>query len=228
MGQIVDFPSNGHGASGYLAVPASGSGPGLIVIQEWWGLVPHITDLCDRFAAQGFVALAPDLFHGEHTTEPDEAGKLMMAMNLERAVQDMAGAVTFLQGHEAVTGEKLGITGFCMGGGLALVAAAALGAAFGAVVPFYGLIPWPDAQPDWTKVTAPVEGHFAGKDGFFTPEAARDLEASLRAAGVSATIYLYDDADHAFFNDTRPEVYDPEASALAWERTLQFLHTRLG
>lgn len=228
MGEIVEFPSNGHGASGYLALPEGGSGPGLVVIQEWWGLVPHITDLCDRFAAEGFVALAPDLYQGETTTEPDEAGKLMMALNLSRAVEDMTGAVTFLQEHEAVTGEKLAITGFCMGGGLALVAACELPDAFGAVVPWYGLIPWPEAQPDWTALQAPVEGHYAGNDGFFTAEAARDLEAELRAVGKSATLYVYDGADHAFFNDTRPEVYDAEAAATAWQRTLDFLHTRLG
>jgi carboxymethylenebutenolidase len=228
MGDIVDFPSNGHGASGYLAVPASGSGPGLIVIQEWWGLVPHITDLCDRFAAEGFVALAPDLFHGETTTEPDEAGKLMMALNLDRAAQDLGGAVAFLQGHEAVAGEKLGVTGFCMGGGLTLVAACRFPDAFGAVVPWYGLIPWPDAEPDWSALEAPVEGHYAGDDGFFTADAARDLEARLRGLGKSATLYIYEGADHAFFNDTRPEVYDAEAATTAWQRTLDFLHTRLG
>jgi carboxymethylenebutenolidase len=228
MGEIVEFPSNGHGASGYLAVPEGGSGPGLLVIQEWWGLVPHITDVCDRFAAEGFVALAPDLYHGETTTEPDEAGKLMMALNLSRAVQDLSGAVEYLTGHDAVTSTKVGITGFCMGGGLTLVAACELPEAFGAVVPWYGLIPWPEAEPDWTAIQAPVEGHFAGRDEFFTPDAARDLEAKLRAAGVSATFYIYDGAHHAFFNDTRPEVYDPDAAALAWQRTLDFLHTRLG
>jgi carboxymethylenebutenolidase len=228
MGELVDFPSNGHGASGYLAIPESGSGPGLIVIQEWWGLVPHITDVCDRFAAEGFVALAPDLFHGEKTTEPDEAGKLMMALNVERAAQDMSGAVTFLQGHDAVTNPKLGITGFCMGGGLTLVAACNTPDAFGAVVPWYGLIPWPDAEPDWSKLEAPVLGHYAGDDGFFSPEMARDLEAKLRGLGKSATLYVYDGVDHAFFNDTRPEVHDVEVSRLAWERTVEFLHTRLG
>lgn len=228
MGELVDFPSNGHGASGYLALPEGGSGPGLIVIQEWWGLVPHITDLCDRFAAEGFVALAPDLYHGETTTEPDEAGKLMMALNLDRAAQDLSGAVTFLLDHDATTGGKLGVTGFCMGGGLTLVAACNTPDAFGAVVPWYGLIPWPEAEPDWTKLEAPVEGHYAGKDGFFTPEAATALEAKLRGLGKAATLYQYPEADHAFFNDTRPEVYDPEAAAVAWQRTLDFLHTRLG
>jgi carboxymethylenebutenolidase len=228
MGDIVDFPSNGHGASGYLAVPESGSGPGVIVIQEWWGLVPHIEDVCDRFAAEGFVALAPDLYHGETTTEPDEAGKLMMALNLDRAAQDLEGAVAFLQDHEAVTGGKLGITGFCMGGGLTLTAACQQPEAFGAVVPWYGLIPWPEAQPDWTKITAPVEGHFAGDDGFFTADKAAELESTLRKAGVAATLYIYPGVDHAFFNDARPEVYDADAAATAWGRTLDFLRTRLG
>lgn len=227
MGQNLDFASNGDGADGYLAVPESGSGPGLVVIQEWWGLVPHIIDVCDRFAAEGFVALAPDLFHGETTTEPDEAGKLMMALNLPRATQDIRGAAAFLRDHDAVTGDKLGITGFCMGGGLTLVAACDDPGSYGAVVPWYGLIPWPEAAPDWTKLEAPVEGHFASEDDFFTPAAATDLEAQIRAAGTSATFYLYEGAGHAFFNDTRPEVYDAEAAATAWGRTLDFLHTRL-
>lgn len=228
MGQMIEFASNGRTAGGYLALPDGGSGPGVLVLQEWWGLVPHITDVCDRFAAEGFVALAPDLYAGETTTEPDEAGKLMMALNLGRAVQDMAGAVEFLQHHDGVVGKKLGITGFCMGGGLTLMAACELPDAFGAVVPWYGLIPWEHAQPDWSKVTAPVEGHFAGNDGFFTADAARDLEASLRGAGVAATLYVYDGAEHAFFNDSRPAVYDPEIAAKAWQRTLDFLNTRLG
>src|SRR5690606_28096877 len=103
MGDIVEFTSNGSGAQGYLAIPDGGSGPGVVVIQEWWGLVPHIQDVCDRFAAEGFVALAPDLYHGETTTEPDEAGKLMMALNIERATRDMSGAADFLLGHDAVT-----------------------------------------------------------------------------------------------------------------------------
>src|SRR5829696_10268790 len=121
MGERIEFASNGWTASGYLATPASGTGVPLVVIQEWWGLVPHITDVCERFAAEGFVALAPDLYRGESTTEPDEAGKLMMAMNLEQAGKDMGGAVdevALLAG-----GDRVGVTGFCMGGGLALVLA---------------------------------------------------------------------------------------------------------
>ncbi len=228
MGDLVEFASNGRSASGYLAVPQSGSGPGLVVLQEWWGLVPHITDVCDRFADEGFVALAPDLFHGETTTEPDEAGKLMMALNLDQAGRELAGAVTFLSGHDAVSGERLGVTGFCMGGGLALVLACQQPDAIAACVPWYGLIPWPDAQPDWSSLRAPVLMHVAGRDEFFTPDAARQLEAKLTDLGKDVELVLYDDADHAFFNDTRPAVHHPTASAGAWARTVEFLHRNLG
>ena len=222
MGDLVNFPSNGHDASGYLAVPAAGSGPGIIVIQEWWGLVPHIKDVCDRYAAEGFVALAPDLFHGTTTTEPDEAGKLMMALNMDEAARDMGGAIDFLLGHDAVTSAGVGVTGFCMGGGLALLLAAQRPDAVVACAPYYGLIPWDAAQPDWSKLSAPVRGHYAGKDGFFTPEKARALEAELQGLGKDATLEIHADADHAFFNDTRPEVYDADEAAKAWQDTLAF------
>lgn len=227
MGDNVEFPSNGHTSSGYLAVPDAGRGPGLIVIQEWWGLVPHITDVCDRFANEGFVALAPDLFHGEKTTEPDEAGKLMMAMNVDQAGRDMAGAVSFLQNHDAVSGDKLGVTGFCMGGGLAMVLACQQPDAIAACVPWYGIIPWEHAEPDWSALQASVLGHFASEDGFFTPDAARALETKLRDFGKDVEFHIYDGADHAFFNDTRPEVHDADASATAWSRTIEFLHAHL-
>src|SRR5438552_5825365 len=120
MGEMVEFPSNGTSAEGYLATPAGGSGPGVVVIQEWWGLVPHIKDVADRFAAAGFVALAPDLYHGESTTEPDEAGKKMMAMNIEKAAKDMSGAVDAVA-ERSSNAAKIGVVGFCMGGGLALL-----------------------------------------------------------------------------------------------------------
>jgi len=228
MGQNVEFTNGDDTANGYLSVPESGSGPGLIVIQEWWGLVDHIRDVCDRFAAEGFVALAPDLYHGETTTEPDEAGKLMMALNLDQAVADMSGAIAYLQQHEATTSNTLGVTGFCMGGGLALVLAAERPAAFSICVPWYGLIPWEHAQPDWSNVQAKVRGIFAEQDGFFGPDKARQLEADLTAADVDAQIRIFAGVDHAFFNDTRPEVHDPEVSALAWEHCITNLHAELG
>src|SRR5579884_2596163 len=122
-GRMVEFPSNGGTTPGYLASPPAGRGPGVIVIQEWWGLVDHIKDVAERFAREGFVALAPDLYHGEKTKEPDEAGKLMMALNIDQAAKDMRGAAAYLKGLPQVTSQQVGIVGFCMGGALALYAA---------------------------------------------------------------------------------------------------------
>ena len=222
----VEFPSNGHQAQGYLSVPDSGSGPGVVVIQEWWGLVDHIRDVCDRLAGEGFVALAPDLYHGEQTTEPDEAGKLMMELDIERAARDMSGAVDFLLGHEAVEGDKIGAIGFCMGGGLVLVLAARNGSKVGAVVPFYSA--FAGAVPDLSGIEAPVLGHFGEKDASAPPEKARRLEETIsQSAGVECTFHIYNDAGHAFFNDARPEAHHPEHAGRAWERTLQFLRGNL-
>jgi carboxymethylenebutenolidase len=228
MGEIIEFPSNGSTASGYLAPASSGSGPGIVVIQEWWGLVPHIKDVCDRFAAEGITALAPDLYRGDSTTEPDEAGKLMMALNVEQAAKDMSGAVDYLAATDAVHGDEVGVVGFCMGGGLALVLACHRPDQVKAVVPFYGLIPWEHAQPDYTKVSGPVQGHYAELDGFFGPEAVAQLEATLTEAGKDHELIIHKGVDHAFFNDTRPEVYDAEEARAAWLSTLDFFRMNLG
>jgi carboxymethylenebutenolidase len=225
MGDIIEFASNGGTASGYLAAPASGTGLPLVVIQEWWGLVPHITDVCDRFAAEGFVALAPDLYRGETTTEPDEAGKLMMALNMDQAAKDMSGAVDEVA--QRAGRDWVGITGFCMGGGLALVAATQRPDKIKACVPWYGLIPWPDAQPQWDRLDAAVLGHYAENDGFFTPQAAEELRDTLRGLGKDAEVVIHPGVDHAFFNDTRPEVYDATEATSAWSATLEFLRARL-
>jgi carboxymethylenebutenolidase len=227
MGEIVEFPSNGHSASGYLATPESGSGPGVIVIQEWWGLVPHIKDVCDRFAAEGFVALAPDLYHGQTTTEPDEAGKLMMALNIEQAGKEMGGAVDYLLGLDAVSSAGVGVIGFCMGGGLALVLATQRPDAVVACAPFYGLIPWENAQPDYSKLQAKVRGHFAEQDAFFGPEQAKRLEQQLKDLGKDAELLVHPGVDHAFFNDTRPEVHHPEEAKKAWDDTIAFFREHL-
>ncbi len=222
MGELVTFKSNGGTCDGYIA---GDSGPGVVVIQEWWGLNDHIKDVVDRFAAAGFVALAPDLYHGASATEPDGAGKLMMALNLGEAGKDMSGAIDLLQQRTGLS--NVGVVGFCMGGGLALVASCQRPDAVAAVAPFYGLIPWASAQPDWSALTAKVEGHYAANDAFFTPDNAAALQAQLRDLGKDATLHVYPDTDHAFFNDTRPEVYDAAASALAWERTLALFRTTL-
>ena len=227
MGEIVEFPSNGHTGRGYLAPSVEGAGPGVVVIQEWWGLVPHIEDVCDRFAAEGFTALAPDLYRGTTTTEPDEAGKLMMSLNLDEASRDMGGAIDFLEGSDDVRGQGVGVVGFCMGGGLALRLAVDRAPDVRAVVPFHGLIPWEGAVPDWSRLQGAVQCHFASRDQFVTPEAAAELERTLRRLGKSVEVHHYD-ADHAFFNDTRPEVHDPGASHVAWERTVDFFRQHLG
>jgi carboxymethylenebutenolidase len=225
MGEIVEFPSDGTTARGYLATPAGGSGIPVIVLQEWWGLVPHVQDVCDRFAAAGFVALAPDLYRGESTTEPDEAGSLMMALNLERAAKDMSGAVATVQ--EASGREAVGVVGFCMGGGLALVLACNRPDAVKACVPFYGLIPWNGAQPDWSQLDAAVQGHYAERDASFGPDQVAALRDQLQAVGKEADLYVHPGVDHAFFNDTRPEVYDQREADRAWRDTLAFLRAEL-
>jgi carboxymethylenebutenolidase len=159
---MVRFPANAHSTAGYLAVPPSGAGPGLLVIEEWWGLVPHIRHLCDRFAAEGFVALAPDLYHGVATGSPDEAGKLFMALSIARAAADLRGAADSLLDRSQVTSEKVGAVGFCMGGQLALYAGAEFPDQIGAVVDFYGIHPNVRIEP--ARIRVPVLAHFAERD----------------------------------------------------------------
>lgn len=228
MGEIVSFPSNGSTARGYLATAAGGSGPGVIVIQEWWGLVPHIESVVDRFAAEGFTVLAPDLYHGQKTTEPDEAGKLMMALNMGQAAKDISGAIDYLVGHNTVSGAHVGIVGYCMGGGLALYAATLRPDAIKACAPYYGLIPWPDAQPDWSRLDCAIRGHYAENDGSFPPAAVAELQSTLTGLGKDAVLTVHPGTDHAFFNDTRPEVYNAEQSAAAFADTVQLFRTTLG
>ncbi len=223
-GQLIEFSSNGGTARGYLATPEGGRGPGVIVLQEWWGLVPHIEDVADRFAREGFVALAPDLYHGRTTTSPDEAGKLMMALNIEQTEKDLRVAVEYLLSHEATAGETLGTVGFCMGGVLSLYAASK-NERVGACVVFYGI--HPKVEPDFAALRAPVLGLYAERDQSVPPAAVRDLEAELKKRGKSVEMHIYPGTDHAFFNDTRPEVYDADGAADAWRRTTEFFRRHL-
>jgi carboxymethylenebutenolidase len=230
MGEMVEFPSNGSTGGGYLA-PAheGGAGLGVVVVQEWWGLVDHIVDVCDRFAAEGFTALAPDLYHGKTVPnkEPDEAAKALMALDLERAARDLSGAVDYLQAHDAVRGHGVAIVGFCMGGGLALWLATLRPDAVRAAVPFYGIAP-KGAEPNWSAMTAAVEGHYAEHDDMASPDAVAAFEARLTDLGKEVRIFTYPNTGHAFFNDTRPEVYEEDAARQAWVRTLEFLRAKLG
>lgn len=224
--QNVTFPSNGGQAHGYLAVPESGRGPGLIVIQEWWGLVDHIKQVCDRFAGQGFVALAPDLYGGRTTHDADEAGQMMQSLPVDQAARDLAGAVAFLLDHEAVTSDKVGAVGFCMGGGFVIHLTAQQGDKIGAAVPFYGVDLGTDI--DYGAISAPVLGHYAESDEFAPADKAEAMGQAIRDAGGTATIHIYPGTGHAFFNDENLiGTYNPEAAKLAWARTLDFLRTHL-
>jgi carboxymethylenebutenolidase len=224
MGEIVTFPANGRTAEGYLAKPPSGRGPGVIVIQEWWGLVDHIEDLTDRFAREGFVALAPDLYHGARTKSPDQAGKLLMALNIAETAKDLRGAAAYLRSLPDVQSKKVAAVGFCMGGQLALFAATAHPDVIDAAVDFYGI--HPKVNPDVSKLSGPVLAHFGRRDKSVPESAANALVEQIEAAGKTIEAHFYD-ADHAFFNDTRPEVYDRKSADLAWQRTLKFLRSAL-
>ena len=221
-GSMVKFQTNGSTTDGYLATPATGKGPGIIVIQEWWGLVPHIKDVCDRFAREGFTALAPDMYHGATANEPDGAGKLFMALNIAQAEKDLRGAAKYLATHSSTA--KLGAVGFCMGGQLALFAAT-LNPSVGATINFYGI--HPNVKPDYSKLSGPVLGLFAEKDGFVTPDVAKQVDAAIKAAGKQSEIHVYPGVDHAFFNDTNKDAYNKAAADDAWRRTLGFFRQHL-
>jgi carboxymethylenebutenolidase len=227
---MIEFPSNGDTGRGYLAEPDGGarSTIGIVVLQEWWGLVDQIKRTCDRFADAGITALAPDLYHGTTVplTEPDEAATQMMALRMDSAAKDLNGCADELIRR---TGRpRVGVIGFCMGGGLALVFATQRPDVVKAVVPAYGLIPWPDAQPDYSSLDAAVLGHAAGEDDYFTPEAARALQSELEGLGKDVTFHHYPGAGHAFFNEDRPEAYHDESATLLWERTVAFFRQTLG
>ena len=225
--QNVTFPSGGRQAHGYLALPASGSGPGVIVIQEWWGLTDHIADVTDRLAAEGFVALAPDLYGGRTTHDAAEAGQLMSELPVEQAAADLAGAVDLLIGHEAVTGTRVGAVGFCMGGGFVLLLAAQQGDRIGAAVPYYGV--GPAVPQSYRGLSAAVQGHYGERDDFYPADQARAQEQQIRAESSAPVVeFHFYDAGHAFHNDTNKlGTYSPDDAATAWRRTVEFLRAHL-
>ncbi len=225
MGSQITFDWDGGQSTWYEAVPKSGTGPAVIVLQEWWGLVPHIKQVCDRLAAERFVAMAPDLYHGRAAKTPDEAGRFMMALNIDKAADDIDGMIRYLaMGHRRVLGKRVGVIGFCMGGQLALYAASRF-PEVGACVDFYGV--HPHVQVDHSKIKCPVMGFFAEKDGHVPPATARKLESQLNAHGVKTDFHIFPGVEHAFFNDSRPEVYHKPTAQKAWEMTLSFLRDSL-
>jgi carboxymethylenebutenolidase len=221
MGTMIEFRRpDGASSAGYLAEGSADkpNSPGLILIQEWWGLKPHILDLAERFAAAGYTTLAPDLYRGRIASDADEASHMMGALDFVDACdQDLAGALNHLkQGCP-----KVGVLGFCMGGALTIAAAVRL-PGLAAASCFYGIPPQALADP--ARIAIPLQGHFADQDDWCTPAVVDAFETALT---VPAEIHRYH-AQHAFFNNSRPEVYDPAAAALAWQRTLQFFAKNLG
>jgi carboxymethylenebutenolidase len=221
----VEFTCGAHKTKGHLAVPKAGKGPGVIVVQEWWGLVPHITNLADRLAAEGFVALAPDLYHGRCTTDPDEAGRMMMGLDVPKVAEDLRGAVDFLRARPECSSKKVGTVGFCLGGQLSLFAACVHPDAVGACVNYYGV--HPNVKPDVAKLAAPVLGFFAEKDAYVNAAVVKELSDRLTKAGKKHEFKTYPGVNHAFFNDTRPEVYDAKAAADSWAKTVAFFRANL-
>lgn len=227
MGEMVSFASNGDTCEGYLALPESGSGPGVIVVQEWWGLVGHIKDVADRFAAEGFVALAPDFFHGATTDEPDEAQRLLMGLAMDRAAKDIQGAAQFLVALPGTTGDGVGTVGFCMGGSLALWSGA-LAEEVKVAVGFYPAIPWEKMSPSWGSYAGKAAMiHASEEDGTSGAPGVQAAVDGIQAAGGSVEVFDYPGSKHAFFNDQRPEVHDKEHSETAWRRTVDRLKSRL-
>lgn len=219
MGSMIDFARpDGSKTKGYLALGGQGR-PGLVVIQEWWGLNDQICGVADRFARAGYNALAPDLYKGRLTTVPDEANHLMNGLNFPDAThQDLRGAAQHLKGQSG----KVGVMGFCMGGALT-VAAAVHVPDLAAAVCFYGIPPADFADP--AKIKIPFQGHFANQDDWCTPAAVDALESTMKAAGQSPEIHRYD-AAHAFFNE-RSAAYNLDCANQAWERMAAFLKAKL-
>ena len=227
MSELIDYPSNGDTAQGRLALPPSGRGPGVVLLQEWWGLVPHIVEMAERLAAEGFVVLAPDLYHGAATTEPDEAQKKLMTLDIPRAGRDIAGAAAYLLSREDTTGASIGVIGFCMGGSLATWSAT-ISDAITAVVPFYPAMPWEMLQPDWSAYAGKhVQLHLAEEDGGSAAPGVQVAKDAIEAAGGTVRLFDYPGSSHAFMNDHRPEVHHPEHAAAAWTRLVGFLREHL-
>lgn len=225
MAETVSFKSNGSTASGYLVKPASGSGPGLLVIQEWWGLDSGIKEMAERLGKAGFVALAPDLYHGQLAghDEMDKAGHLMQSLPPDRAARDMSGAIDFLANHASVTSKSIGVVGFCMGGLLSFIIAAHRPDKVSAVVPFYGF-PQGPSEPDWSKLTATISGHMAENDNHFSPEGARALEAKLRGMGKSVTLKVHPGTGHAFMGPHNAlGTLNEKLAAQIWPEVVSFL-----
>jgi carboxymethylenebutenolidase len=225
---MIEFASAGARAPGYLALPEGGTGPGVVVLHAWWGLTEPFRDVCDRLAAAGFVALAPDLYRGRSTAVIAEAEQLVGAMDsqMDRVRADVAGAVAEVRQHHAsgaAGGGKAGLMGFSLGGAYALDSSVLLAEAVAAVVTFYAA--W--TGPDFARAKAAYLCHFAEHDDYEPAEEVAKLAGKLQEAGRPVTVYTYPGTTHWFFEANRADAYDAAAAALAWERTVAFLNGAL-
>ena len=216
--------TNGGDVNGLVFEPGgSGKAPAVVLVQEWWGVNQHIRTIAARLAAEGFLVVAPDLYHGTVATDESEAAALMNALDPLKAVQEIGGAAAFARAHARGNG-KVGVVGFCMGGALAFASACHVDG-LSAVVPFYGTPP--AEKVDYAKVTAPVLAHFANNDAWATVAKAEAIKEQLEAHGKTMRLETYD-AGHAFMNDSRPEAYHEASAKLAWQRTVDFLKSNVG
>jgi carboxymethylenebutenolidase len=227
MGMHLTYTHDGVTGEGYLALPESENGPAVIVIQEWWGLVGHITDIVDRFAAAGFVAFAPDLYHGQAASEPDTAKKLMMELQLDKAGAEITHAADYLASLPETSAPHVGVVGFCMGGSLAIWSGT-LSPKITATVGFYPGASWERHAPKWINYQGKSAViHCAEGDGTSAAPGIQEALLAINSAGGNAVAYDYPGTNHAFFNDDRPEVFNALAASLAWERTLEFFFSTL-
>ncbi|MBX3191555.1 MAG: dienelactone hydrolase family protein [Labilithrix sp.] len=224
MTTTVSFTGkDGKKVDGQLAEPSgTGKAPAVVLVQEWWGINDHVKSLAERLAKEGFLVVAPDLYHGKIAKDADEAGKLMTELDTLQAVQEIGAAASYLREHPRGNG-KVGVIGFCLGGALSFASACHVDG-LSAVVPFYGIPP--AEKVDYTKVTAPILAHFAKNDEWATVAKAEEIKKQLDAQSKPMTLEVYD-AQHAFVNDTRPEVYDAANAKLAWSRSVDFLKKHL-
>lgn len=216
INSTIQLKVNETTTQAYLALPASGKGPGVLVLHAWWGLKPFFKQVCDRLAQEGFVALAPDLYHGPIAKTIDEAKVLHEAADSQRMGATVMAAKDALLNHPANTAKKLGVLGFSMGAAWSLIAATYAPEQIAAVVAFYGA-----GEADFGKMKARFLGHYSDVDEWETIDWVRAMEAAMKTAGVDTTFHIYPGLGHWFVEEDRPE-YDPAAARLAWERTFAF------